>query len=124
MRPLGNDRWQGEFKLEQRGTYDYTVVRVARCVRDLAGAGHERSWKPGRSSMSSSRSRSQLLRRPPPKIAAPEHRQTPATKLPQHLRCRRLDQARRRRSRLDLMAAPATQTLLRSAAPRPFDADV
>ncbi len=26
MRPLGNDRWQGQFKLERRGTYEYTLV--------------------------------------------------------------------------------------------------
>ena len=26
MRSLGNDRWRGEFVLEQRGTYEYTLV--------------------------------------------------------------------------------------------------
>ena len=116
MRPLGNDRWQGEIRLEQRGIYDYTIVAWRDAVATWLAQARAKQAA-GQKLDVEFQVASGLLKA----IAddgAPEHRQR-LHKLRSKFEAAGVDEASAAQ-RLDLIAASATQTLLRAAAPRPF----
>ncbi len=116
MRPLGNDRWQGEIKLEQRGIYDYTIV----AWRDAFATwlAQARAKQAAGQKLDVEFEVASGLLKAVADDGAPEHRQR-LHKLRSKFDAAGLDEASAAQ-RLDLIAASATQTLLRAAAPRPF----
>ena len=116
MRPLGNDRWQGEIRLEQRGIYDYTIV----AWRDAFATwlAQARAKQAAGQKLDVEFQVASGLLKAIADDGAPEHRQR-LHKLRSKFDAAGLGEASAAQ-RLDLIAASATQTLLRAAAPRPF----
>jgi starch synthase (maltosyl-transferring) len=116
MRPLGNDRWQGQFKLERRGTYEYTLVAWRDAFATwLAQATAKKNA--GQKLDVEFEVASGLLKQAV-EAAAPSDRQR-LRKLRSDFEAAGSDETSAAR-RLDIIAAPAAQELLRSSAPRPF----
>jgi len=118
MRPLGNDRWQAQFKLDKRGTYAYTVS----AWRDdfATWLMHARAKAQAGQDLSVDFEVASLLLRAAAEKASGEARQA-LTRLRSVFDATGVDPAGIV-GRLELMESPTTRELLRSAGPRPFEA--